>query len=49
MYLGKTLFAQVMDFLPWRPFTASSIDTAAITGCVASLAPSSFGSWPLRS
>ena len=27
MYLGKTLFAQAMDFL-----LASSIDTAAITG-----------------
>jgi hypothetical protein len=20
MYLGKTLFAQVMDFLPWKTF-----------------------------
>ena len=20
MYLGKTLFAQVMDFLPWKSF-----------------------------
>jgi hypothetical protein len=39
---------------PWtfcrgRPFTASSIDTAATTGRVASVAPSSFASWPSRS
>jgi hypothetical protein len=39
---------------PWtfcrgRPSTASSIDTAATTGRVASVAPSSFASWPSRS
>ena len=31
-----------------RPSIASSIDTAAITGRAASVAPSSFASWPLR-
>jgi hypothetical protein len=46
MYFGKTLFAQAMDFLP---SIASSIDTAATTGRVASVAPSSFASWPSRS
>jgi hypothetical protein len=30
MHLGKTLFAQAMDFLP-KTFPASSIDTAATT------------------
>jgi len=49
MYLGKTLFAQAMDFLPWKTFHRIVIDTAAITGRVASVAPSSFASWPSRS
>jgi hypothetical protein len=48
MYLGKILFAQVMDSCRGKPSIASSIDTAAITGRVASVAPSSFASWPSR-
>jgi len=50
MYLGKTLFAQAMDFLPWKTFhRIVKIDTAATTGRVAAVAPSSFASWPSRS
>ena len=30
MYAGKTLFAQVMDFLPWSTSTGSSNSTVAI-------------------
>ena len=49
MNLGKTLFAQVMDFLPWTTFLASCIATAAIAAYAASVVPSSFASWPSRS
>ena len=38
---GKTLFAQLMDFLPWSTFTVSSSATAATLGCGRSVAPSS--------
>ena len=33
MNIGKTLFAQVMEFLPWKTFARSSSATAAIAGC----------------
>jgi len=43
MLLGKTLFSQLMDFLPWTSFqkiVARSV--AATTALERSLAPSSF-------
>ena len=48
MYLGKTLFAQIMDFLPWKTFHRIVDRYCAITGRAASVAPNSFASWPLR-
>lgn len=48
MYVGKTLFAQVMEFVPWTSFSASSIATKAMPGFARCRAPSSFVPWRSR-
>ena len=42
MNLGKTLFAQIMDFLPWKTFHRMVARYRPIIGCAASVAPSNF-------
>ena len=42
---GKTLFAQLMDFLPWTTFTRIVDRYAAITGSGRFPAPSNTGPW----
>ena len=34
MNIGKTLFAQVMEFVPWKSFGRSIASIKAITECV---------------
>ena len=46
MNTGKTLFAQLMDFLPWTTFTRIVTGMAAITGSGRFPAPSNTGPWP---
>ena len=46
MNTGKTLFAQLMDFLPWTTFTRIVDRYAAITGSGRFPAPSNTGPWP---
>ena len=46
MNTGKTLFAQLMDFLPWTTFTRIVDRMAAITGSGRFPAPSNTGPWP---
>ena len=46
MNTGKTLFAQLMDFLPWTTLRGSSTGMAAITGSGRFPAPSNTGPWP---
>jgi hypothetical protein len=49
MYLGKTLFAQAMDFLPWKTFHRI-VNRYGGDHRTRSLSwPSSFASWPSRS
>ena len=48
MYSGKTLFAQVMGFLPWTTF-GRIVVTTATAPCVRCDAPSTTSRWPLRS
>jgi hypothetical protein len=46
MNTGKTLFAQLMDFLPGPRLPASSIVTTATDGCESLRAPNTAGRWP---
>ena len=49
MNVGKTLFAQIMEFVPWTSFARI---VAALLGrlraCARCRAPNSFASWPSR-
>ena len=49
MYLGKTLFAQVMGYVPWKTFGRIVDRYGGDIGCAVSVAPSCFASWPSRS
>ena len=49
MNIGKTLFAQIMDFLPWKTFHRIVGVTAATIASGGSRAPSNSGVWPSRS
>ena len=49
MYVGKTLFAQVMDFLPWKTFHRIVDHYGGDHRSAVSVAPSSFASWLSRS
>jgi len=46
---GKTLFAQLMDFLPWSTFTRIVSRYGGIGGCGHCPAPSSIEPWRLPS
>ena len=48
MNTGKTLFAQLMDFLPWTTFSRIVGVTAATGGCGLSHAPNTTGRWLSR-
>jgi len=45
MYTGKTLFAQLMDFLPWTTFGGSCSDMVATAMSSRCVAPSISGPW----
>jgi uncharacterized protein DUF4372 len=49
MYTGKTLFAQVMELLPWKTFHRIVDRYGGDHRIAASVAPRSFASWPSRS
>ena len=46
MNTGKTLFAQLMDFLPWTTFTRIVDRYGGVTGSGRFPAPSNTGPWP---
>jgi hypothetical protein len=47
--VGKTLFAQLMDFLPWSTFARGLLRaTAAMLGCERCAAPSNTARWHSR-
>ena len=48
MNAGKTLFAQLMDFLPWSTFMRIVAATAATARCAHCLVPNNFGPWHSR-
>jgi len=48
MYVGKTLFAQLMDFLPWTTFARVVTHYGGITACAPCLAPNISVFWRLR-
>jgi hypothetical protein len=48
MNLGKTLFAQVMDFVPWTSFTRIVDRYGGNSGVRTLRAPSNCVRWPLR-
>lgn len=49
MNVGKTLFAQVMEFVPWTSFARIVQRYAGNSGVRTLSAPSSFAPWPSRS
>jgi len=48
MYVGKTLFAQVMEFVPWISFSRIVHRYQAMPGFARCRAPSSFVPWRSR-
>ncbi len=48
MYTGKTLFSQLMDFVPWTTFARSWRAMAATAGCGRCPAPSNIERWRSR-
>jgi len=46
MNVGKTLFAQGMEFVPWKTFGRIIERTRAMSVCARSVAPTCFASWP---
>ena len=49
MYTGKTLFAQLMDLLPWTTFSRIVARYGGNLGSAPCLAATIFASWRLRS
>ena len=45
MNTGKTLFAQMIDFLPWKTFGRIVARMMATAGCARSVAASNIGRW----
>ena len=49
MYVGKTLFAQLMEFVPWTSFTRIVRRYAGNAGARTLSCAEQFRAWPTRS
>ena len=49
MYVGKTLFAQVMEIVPWTSFARIVQRRGGTRACGRCRVPSSSARWPSRS